>query len=122
MRVVRAALLLWVLGCLPAAAAPAVDPESGLVQAPGWRTVAAHCGACHSYRLVTAQRGDADFWRGLIRWMQRTQNLWEIPPEQEDTIVAYLAEHYAETEGGRRPPLPARLLPPLEEAGDASER
>ena len=49
------------------AAEPEVDGNTGLVRAPGWEMAAAHCGGCHSYALVTAQRGDADFWRSTIR-------------------------------------------------------
>ena len=96
-----------------AATAPAgTDPDTGLVIAPGWELVKAHCGACHSHRLVTAQRGDRDFWLETIRWMQRTQNLWELPADQESTILDYLAGAYAESEWGRRPPLSPQLLPP----------
>jgi hypothetical protein len=87
------------------------DPATGLVIAPGWELVRAHCGACHSYRLVTAQRGDEQFWLTTIRWMQRTQKLWPIEAAQEATLVAYLGEHYNETEWGRRPALDPDLLP-----------
>jgi hypothetical protein len=92
-------------------AAPDVDADTGLIRAPGWELVRAHCGGCHSYQLVTQQRGDETFWRDTIRWMQRTQNLWQIPADQEAVILGYLASQYDETDWGRRPPLPARLLP-----------
>lgn len=106
-------LLLALAGStLPQAAVPAAtDPDTGLVVAPGWELVKAHCGACHSYRLITAQRGDAAFWRETIRWMQRTQNLWEIPEPYQQRIVDYLADAYAESDWGRRPALSPRLLP-----------
>ena len=89
-----------------------LDQETGLLLAPGWELVMAHCGGCHSYRLITAQRGDAAFWLTTIRWMQGTQNLWPIPDNQETAIVAYLAENYYETDWGRRPPLSPILMPP----------
>lgn len=82
-----------------------------LVDAPGRELAAAHCGACHSYRLVTAQRGDERFWTDVIRWMQATQGLWAIPAADEARLVAYLAEAYGEEAWGRRPPLSPRLLP-----------
>ena len=82
-----------------------------LVEAPGVEWVRGHCAACHSLSLVTSQRGDEHYWLELIRWMQSTQNLWEIPAPQEQAIVAYLGEHYAETEWGRRPNLPPTLRP-----------
>ena len=106
-----AALLLSIAALAAHAEVPEVDAESGLVVAPGWRLVRAHCGACHSLRLVTSQRGDRDYWLGLIRWMQRTQNLWDLPPAIEAQVLDYLAAHYDEAEWGRRPPLPARLMP-----------
>jgi hypothetical protein len=109
----RALALLLVLALEPVAYAgePSIDPDTGLVVAPGWELVRANCGACHSYRLVTAQRGDAAFWTDAIRWMQRTQNLWQFPPEVETPLVAYLADHYNETDWGRRPPLSPSLMP-----------
>lgn len=88
-----------------------VDAASGLTKAPGWQLVKAHCGACHSTKLVTAQRGDRDYWLNIIRWMQRTQNLWDLPPPIEAQVLDYLAANYSETEWGRRPPLSPILLP-----------
>ena len=43
--------------------------------------------------------------------MQKKQNLWPIPADQETAIISYLGTHYAETEWGRRPNLSAELLP-----------
>lgn len=108
----RALFLLALFGAIAAAPARAeTDPESGLIKAPGWEAVKAQCGVCHSHKLVTAQRGDAAFWTGLIRWMQATQNLWALPEPLEGEIVSYLATHYNETDWGRRPQLPPTLLP-----------
>lgn len=109
----RFAALLMTAAVLTANAAdgPDTDPDTGLAIAPGWELVRAHCGACHSYRLITAQRGDAGFWRDTIDWMQRTQNLWKLPDDQEQVIVDYLAGAYAGSDWGRRPPLSPRLLP-----------
>ena len=98
--------------CAQGSLAVETDPRTGLVIAEGWRLVDAHCGACHSHALVTEQRGDREFWTSTIRWMQRTQNLWQIPEAQERVLIDYLARHYNETEWGRRPPLPASLRPP----------
>ena len=106
----RYLLALLLLGAMDTAAAE-TDPRTGLIIADGWELVNAHCGACHSHRLVITQRGDADFWRSLIRWMQRTQNLWQIPEEQETKLIGYLAANYNETDWGRRPPLSPGLMP-----------
>jgi hypothetical protein len=109
---VRVLLLTALLATTPTLRAE-TDPATGLIIADDWELVRAHCGACHSYRLITAQRGDASFWRSAIRWMQRTQNLWALPEAQETAIVDYLARNYNETDWGRRPPLSPVLQPPL---------
>ena len=89
-----------------------LDPDTGLVKQPGWEDVRAHCGACHSYSLVTNQRGSRGTWRDMIRWMQRTQNLWDLPVESETRILDYLAENYGpETTRQRRAPIPPDLMP-----------
>ena len=110
--VIATVIAASIIGAFAQAEENAVDPATGLIVAPGWELVAAHCGACHSHALVTAQRGDAEFWRSTIRWMQKTQNLWQIPEPQEQTLIGYLATHYNETDWGRRPPLPGSLMPP----------
>lgn len=109
------AFRIWLSGLvvLTAASVGAAeeDAATGLAVAPGWDSVRTHCGACHSYRLVTSQRGDEAFWRDIIRSMQGTQNLWPIAAEEEARIVGYLAANYAETDWGRRPPLSPLLMP-----------
>ena len=102
---------LWLPWASLRAEAPKIDPDSGLVVAPGWQMVRAHCGACHSLKLVTTQRGDRAYWLELIRWMQKTQNLWDLPPAIETQVLDYLSTQYREDDWGRRPPLPTRLLP-----------
>ena len=99
---------------LAQAAVPAteIDPETGLRIGPGWQTVAAHCGVCHSLDLVTAQRADRRTWLEMIRWMQTTQNLWQFDDATEKQILDYLSGHYPPTRNDRRQPLPSSLLPP----------
>ncbi|MEL7538242.1 MAG: hypothetical protein AAFZ58_07840 [Pseudomonadota bacterium] len=111
----RLLLMSALLAANALAAELPIDERTGLVIDEGWVLVNGHCGACHSHRLVTAQRGDEAFWTKTIRWMQRTQNLWQIPDHQEQIIVRYLAKHYNETEWGRRPALSPVLLPPVDE-------
>lgn len=88
-----------------------IDSATGLRVATNWELARAHCGVCHSYRLVTANRGDRGYWLDTLRWMQRTQNLWPIPEDQETKLLDYLAANYNETDWGRRPPLSPSLLP-----------
>lgn len=87
------------------------DEASGLIMAPGWETVKGHCTGCHSARVITTQRGDRATWESMIRWMQRTQGLWQFPGEIETTILNYLATNYPPGKPSRRPNLPVSLLP-----------
>ncbi|MEL7187063.1 MAG: hypothetical protein AAFN50_11625 [Pseudomonadota bacterium] len=104
------------LALLAIIAAPAVadevDERTGLKIGPGWEQVRAHCGACHSYALVTSQRADRQAWVGMIRWMQETQNLWQFAPDVEAQIVDYLATSYPPQPNRRRAPIPPPLMPP----------
>jgi hypothetical protein len=88
-----------------------VDETTGLIVAPGWQLVRAHCGGCHAHALVTAQRADRQSWLAIIRWMQDTQNLWQFDPATENGILDYLAENYPPEPNRRRAPIPPHLLP-----------
>ena len=103
---------IFALGIWPSTAvAAAVDPSTRLVQKPGWELVRAQCGGCHSYGLITNQRGDRQTWLEIIRWLQQTQNLWELGVEVEAAILDYLAENYPPAGKFRRAPLPDHLMP-----------
>jgi len=88
-----------------------VDADSGLIKAPGWENVRAHCGGCHSYALVTQQRADRQTWLDAIRWMQATQNLWQFPADVEAQILDYLATNYPPQANRRRAPIATSLMP-----------
>lgn len=77
---------------------------TGLVVDSGFVQVKASCLACHSSRLITQNRADRAGWEKMIRWMQQTQNLWDLGPN-EGIILDYLAKHYAPQNTGRRAPL-----------------
>jgi len=111
------------LGCTeapaPAAApepAPVVEPEldaaTGLKMTGDWELVRNNCVACHSAKLITQQRGTAEQWLAMIRWMQKKQNLWEFDPDTEQRIVAWLAENYPPEEDRRRARIAPHLMPP----------
>lgn len=87
------------------------DATTGLVVAPGWQQVRAHCGGCHSHALVTQQRADRQTWLDMIRWMQASQNLWQFQPEVEEQILDYLAKNYPPQPNRRRAPIPVTLMP-----------
>lgn len=63
-----------------------------------------HCTPCHSAQLVVQNRMNAAGWEATIRWMQESQNLWDLG-EDEEPLIAYLANNYAPRFEGRRKPL-----------------
>lgn len=89
-----------------------LDAFTGLRKTGDWELVRNNCVACHSPRLVTQQRGTKEQWLAMIRWMQKSQNLWEFPPDVEEKIITYLAENYPPSADRRRAPIPAELMPP----------
>ncbi|WP_303317573.1 monoheme cytochrome C [Flavivirga abyssicola] len=67
----------------------------------GLQTVIVSCTPCHSAKLVTQNRATKEGWISIIRWMQETQNLWDLG-KNESVIVDYLAKNYAPEAKGRR--------------------
>lgn len=78
-----------------------IHVESGLIADEGYQLIIANCTKCHSANLVTQNRGNRDYWKGLIIWMQTTQGLWELGASEE-TILDYLSKNYAPVQEGRR--------------------
>lgn len=87
-----------------------VDPEgivdgihvkTGLKEGEGLLTVVTHCTACHSAEIIIQNRMDKERWNATIRWMQETQNLWDLGDKQE-VIVSYLVNNYPVVKKGRR--------------------
>lgn len=87
------------------------DPLTGFKMTGDWELVRGNCTACHSAKLVTQQRGTAEQWLAMIRWMQKKQNLWQFDPVTEERIVAYLAENYPPDAARRRAAIPPDLMP-----------
>lgn len=81
-----------------------VHVETGLVEGEGMQMVIANCTGCHSARLITQNRADKQGWLNMIRWMQETQNLWDLG-DNEELILDYLSGNYAPDHRGRRAPL-----------------
>ena len=75
--------------------------RTGFVEGEGLMAVVNNCTNCHSAKLVTQNRMSKERWLATIRWMQETQNLWDLG-KNEEIIVNYLATHYAPTKKGRR--------------------
>lgn len=110
MRYIFLFLLLFSMNSFAAKAK--LDKETGLIIAPGMEEVKINCIACHSSKFITFQKGDRDTWLAMIRWMQKTQGLWELDKKTEDIILTYLETNYPPGKSSRRPILKASFLPP----------
>lgn len=83
------------------------DPETGLAVDTQLMLVKGQCTACHSSKLILQSHFSREKWIERIRWMQRTQKLWDLGAS-EPPILDYLVKHYGPIEGrfdGRREPL-----------------
>lgn len=74
---------------------------TGFVDDEGMQATIQNCTNCHSAKLVTQNRMSREGWEATIRWMQETQNLWDLG-NNEDLILTYLAKNYAPVSKGRR--------------------
>ena len=92
------------------ASTPAIDPQSGLLEAAGKNLVVAHCSACHSSALITQNSMSRERWLDTIRWMQETQKLWPLG-DAEAPILDYLSKWYGPKTTSRRQPLAPHLMP-----------
>jgi len=81
-----------------------IHVRTGLKDAEGLMAVVNNCTNCHSAELVIQNRMDRERWIGTIRWMQETQNLWDLG-ENEAIILDYLVTNYPVINTGRRAPL-----------------
>lgn len=75
--------------------------RTGLKDGKGLMTVVNNCTNCHSAKLVIQNRMNKERWDATIRWMQETQNLWDLGDNQE-VIVNYLVTNYPVLEKSRR--------------------
>ena len=72
-----------------------------LINDAGVLLVLQNCNSCHSTQLITQNRLTKVGWKSTIRWMQSTQNLWDLG-EDEAPILTYLSKNYAPGATGRR--------------------
>lgn len=78
-----------------------IHMRTGLVEAEGLMPVVNNCTNCHSAKLITQNRMTKERWIATIRWMQETQNLWDLGAN-EDIIIDYLVQNYPPQKKGRR--------------------
>ena len=75
--------------------------RTGFIDAPGMIETIQNCTNCHSSKLVIQNRMNAERWKSTIKWMQETQNLWDLG-ENETVIINYLVTNYPPKKVGRR--------------------
>jgi hypothetical protein len=78
-----------------------IHVRTGLIEAEGLMTVVNNCTNCHSSKLVIQNRMNEERWNATIKWMQETQNLWNLGDNQA-IIVNYLVSNYPPKSKGRR--------------------
>lgn len=78
-----------------------IHVRTGLIVDEGYMEVVNNCTACHSAKLVTQNRMNAERWAATIDWMQETQNLWDLG-RNEEIIINYLVKNYPQIKIGRR--------------------
>jgi len=78
-----------------------IHVRTGLVDAEGLMTVVNNCTNCHSSKIILQNRMNTERWNATIKWMQETQNLWNLGKNQE-VIVNYLVTNYPPKSKGRR--------------------
>ncbi len=78
--------------------------RASLVDDNGVGVVKANCLGCHAEHLIIQNRASREGWESTIRWMQKTQNLWNLG-SNEKIILDYLTKNYGLKEQGRRPQL-----------------
>jgi hypothetical protein len=78
-----------------------IHVRTGLKDDEGLMVVVNNCTNCHSAKLVTQNRMSTERWNATIKWMQETQNLWDLGKNQK-IIVDYLVKNYPPKNKGRR--------------------
>ncbi len=77
------------------------EVSSGLIVGENWELVKTHCTSCHSAQLITQNKATKEGWDHTIKWMQESQNLWDLGDDHEG-VVEYLATYYGPGDSGRR--------------------
>ncbi|MFB9052163.1 monoheme cytochrome C [Formosa undariae] len=78
-----------------------IHVRTGFIEAAGMMETIQNCTNCHSSKLVIQNRMNKVRWKSTIEWMQATQNLWDLGPN-EDIIIDYLVTNYPPNKKGRR--------------------
>lgn len=64
-----------------------------LPEGEGQETVFYSCVACHSITTVTNQRFSRRVWDEVLVWMVEDQGMPELPDDEREIVLNYLAKH-----------------------------
>ena len=64
--------------------------------APGAQITFDYCTACHSEMIIAQQGQDRDGWDEILVWMAEDMGMAELPGQERNQILDYLADHYGE--------------------------
>ncbi len=78
-----------------------IHVRTGLKDGKGVLVVAHTCTVCHSADIVMMNRMNEERWNETIKWMQKTQGLWDLG-ENQKIIVDYLTTNYPMPKATRR--------------------
>lgn len=78
-----------------------IHVQTGLKEGADLMLVVQNCTSCHSAKMIIQNRASKEGWKSMIKWMQQTQNLWDLG-DNEEKIIEYLATYYAPEKKGRR--------------------
>ncbi|HZF03794.1 MAG TPA: hypothetical protein VE932_05630 [Patescibacteria group bacterium] len=81
---------------LAATAVPAAAQDASIPKSPGWELVMC-CVICHSVEIAVQQRFGPQGWSDTLDRMIRYGA--PIPPEDKQTLMAYLLQHYRDPNG-----------------------
>lgn len=82
---------IWIINILLTGVAFAKDTFL-LPEGPNRDLVIQNCLACHSEKIIIQNRMSRSAWDTKISWMQKTQNLWQIPKDARNKILDYLEQ------------------------------
>jgi ubiquinol-cytochrome c reductase cytochrome c subunit len=92
----RSAFALAAALALAAAGVPAGAQDAPIPKTPGWELVM-RCVICHSVEVAVQQRFGPQGWSDTLDRMIRYGA--PIPPEDKQTLMAYLLQHYRDPNG-----------------------
>jgi competence ComEA-like helix-hairpin-helix protein len=75
--------------------------EPGLPAGKGQEIVQQNCAGCHVLKVVTSKRASKQQWSALVD--QMISRGAEVPDEEIETVVDYLAKNFGATAGDKEP-------------------